>query len=112
MAERSRLTERLADSMAAAEQAAEAPCASPCELPGSAHFQRVGVEAAAAAEALNANVAAEGRATRLARVRVGAREMAALRGALFFYRQLYRRDRTSAAAAAAAACLGPPSMAC
>eukprot|EP00198_Chlamydomonas_reinhardtii_P014076 XP_001703413.1 predicted protein [Chlamydomonas reinhardtii] len=67
MAERSRLTERLADSMAAAEQAAEAPCASPCELPGSAHFQRVGVEAAAAAEALNANVAAEGRATRLAR---------------------------------------------
>ncbi|KAG2442637.1 hypothetical protein HXX76_002721 [Chlamydomonas incerta] len=69
LAERCRLTERLAESMAAAAQAEEAPhaAAGPSESAGSAHYQQVGVEAAAAAAALDANVAAEGRATRLAR---------------------------------------------
>ncbi|KAG2450223.1 hypothetical protein HYH02_000324 [Chlamydomonas schloesseri] len=74
MAERGRLTERLADSMAAAQRAAEGP--HPVSSPsggssggslGSAHYQQAGVEAEAAAAALDANVAAEGRATRLAR---------------------------------------------
>ncbi len=66
MAERGRLTERLAEIMAGAQEVNR--LASAADLLGSVRYQGFGVEAEATAAALDANVAAEGRATRLARV--------------------------------------------